>query len=658
MPLKNLLSLSISLLLSLTAVNAQVSEEARNRALDLYNNSVALIKNGDFTAAETVLAQAWRILPDDPNILCNYGLALMKMGKLQEAKARLIRGTQVKPDYDLMWLNLGLVQEGLGDLVAAKASLQKFVALAPHNPYSDRIKAHIPEIDKLLASGVNPESLNKPDYIDELSNDQKQRWSANRMPLKIYLKPGDGVPGYKPGYGQALEAALQDWIRALDGKMSIEKVDNQNKADIVVKWTNDLKEGVNRSEGGDVRYSATAAGIDHADVTLLTLDPSPTVKLNDSLVYWISLHELGHGLGIVGHSRNPGDIMYFSAPQKVDPQLSSRDIQTIRRLYSEQLENWMTLNDQGIKLMHEQKFDEAIAKLEKALRLKPDKAVIKTNIITTEGNHALKLMNENKLDDVERHFARALDLEQELRDGNLPMLLNNYSVFLSRTARADEINDLYQHFGMKPPKGLMASGNAPWQKPHYTPLPTGSDQATPDASAPDSTGGLENPSGVAGEGGTPAGGESASTAQPTDNTTGGDNSQTANPSNTQLKPPVKPKLVPAVAKSKSPVKKPVTGAKPALTKKPLADKATTDKATTDKPTTGKAATGKAATGKAATGKATTGKATTGKATTGKVTTATPQATPVTPKPADTPGTKKTIPAKKPAIPAKPAPKKK
>lgn len=477
MPLKKLFSFSLSLLLSISAVNAQ-SEEARNHAIDLYNSSVVLIKNGDFAAAENVLGQAVQVLPNDANILCNYGLALMKMGKLEEAKERLIRGTQVKPDYDLMWLNLGLVQEGLGDLVSAKASLQKFVALAPHNPYSERIKAHIPEIDKLLATGVGPDSLNKPDYIDELSTDQKQRWSANRMPLKIYLKPGDGVPGYKPSYGQALENALADWIKALEGKMSIVKVDDATKGDIVVKWTNDLTAGVNRSEGGDVRYSATAAGIDHADVTLLTLDPSPTVRLNDSLVYWISLHELGHGLGIVGHSRNPADIMFFSAPQKVNPQLSSRDVQTIRRLYSEQLENWMTLNDQGIKLMHEQKYDAALQKLDKALRLRPDKTVIKTNIITTEGNHALKLLNENKLENVEQHFARALDLEQEVRDGNLPMLLNNYSVFLTRVARADEINDLYKHFGMKPPRGMTASGNTPWQKPVYTPAPTGEQEPT------------------------------------------------------------------------------------------------------------------------------------------------------------------------------------
>ena len=554
MPLKRIISLSISLLLSMSVANAQVGKDAESKAIQLYNSSVTLIRNGDFSTAENVLRQAWQILPDDANILCNYGLALMKMGKLQEANERLLRGTQVKPDYDLMWLNLGLVQEGLGDLVSAKASLERFISLAPNNPYSERIKAHIPEIDKLLATGVGPESLSKADYIDELSSDQKQRWSAARMPLKIYLKPGDGVPGYKPSYGAALEAALRDWIHALEGKMSIVKIDNQKSADIVVKWTNDVSAGINRSEGGDVRYLATPAGIDHADVTLLTLDPSPTVRLTDSLVYWISLHELGHGLGIVGHSRNPADVMYFSAPQKVNPQLSSRDVQTIRRLYSEELENWMTLNDQGIKLMHAKKFDEAIVKLEKALKLQPDKTVIKTNIITTEGNHARQLLTENKLDQVEQHFARALDLEEDLRDFNLAMLLNNYSVFLSRVARADEIKSLYAHFGMKPPQAFMATGNAPWQKPQYAPT----QQSTPDVNPDANTG----ETGMPQTGNDPAGTTPDQAGAQQGSTTGGDNTIPLTDEMPPLAPPANSQapLTPA----RKPAMKPTASAKPGV----------------------------------------------------------------------------------------------
>jgi predicted Zn-dependent protease len=42
------------------------------------------------------------------------------------------------------------------------------------------------------------------------------------------------------------------------------------------------------------------------------------------------LHELGHAIGIWGHSKDPNDIMYT---HPIVSQLSSRDIKTVRRLY-------------------------------------------------------------------------------------------------------------------------------------------------------------------------------------------------------------------------------------------------------------------------------------------------------------------------------------
>ena len=42
------------------------------------------------------------------------------------------------------------------------------------------------------------------------------------------------------------------------------------------------------------------------------------------------LHELGHAIGIWGHSKDPNDIMYT---HPIVSQLSPRDIHTVRRLY-------------------------------------------------------------------------------------------------------------------------------------------------------------------------------------------------------------------------------------------------------------------------------------------------------------------------------------
>jgi predicted Zn-dependent protease len=45
------------------------------------------------------------------------------------------------------------------------------------------------------------------------------------------------------------------------------------------------------------------------------------------------LHEMGHALGIWGHSPDPGDTMYARVTHET-PQLSDRDRNTLRKLYA------------------------------------------------------------------------------------------------------------------------------------------------------------------------------------------------------------------------------------------------------------------------------------------------------------------------------------
>ncbi len=50
----------------------------------------------------------------------------------------------------------------------------------------------------------------------------------------------------------------------------------------------------------------------------------------------LALHEIGHVLGLTGHTNNRGDIMYaYFAQLPPDRDLSKRDINTIRRLYTD-----------------------------------------------------------------------------------------------------------------------------------------------------------------------------------------------------------------------------------------------------------------------------------------------------------------------------------
>ncbi|MBX9687103.1 MAG: matrixin family metalloprotease, partial [Candidatus Obscuribacterales bacterium] len=75
-----------------------------------------------------------------------------------------------------------------------------------------------------------------------------------------------------------------------------------------------------------------------AAIKMLTV-PSlkPESSLSDDKLRQTALHEVGHALGLNGHSSNPGDIMYFASVAVNSPQLSERDIKTLQLLYSMQM---------------------------------------------------------------------------------------------------------------------------------------------------------------------------------------------------------------------------------------------------------------------------------------------------------------------------------
>lgn len=430
---------------------AQMSaEDAQKRAVQLCDDSIPLFNALKYEQAESKLAEAYRLDPQNCNVLNNYGLCFLKLGQLPEAKAMLEKSIELNPKFETAYLNLGLVAQCLGDLEAAKRNLSKFVELAPHRAETARTKERLKIIDSTLASGTasTVASSKQDDYLSQVPVERLHPWAHDHTPVSVYFEPGDQIPGYKPSYGMVLNNALAAWSEALCGFVSFRIQEKPEGADINVHWTHDFKGTVSSSEGGDCRFTATGAGLKHADITLLTADPSPFDKLTDSKVSWVALHEFGHALGFGGHSNNPRDIMYFAAPQKYAMQpLSSRDIHTFTRLYSEKLEDtWLSLNDQALKLNAEGKHQEALDKINAALKINPKEPILRKNMTIMENWVAISLLQEEKYADAEPHLLRALEMEKHCPNEALQSLLVNYSNLLRKTGRSPEADAICMHF--------------------------------------------------------------------------------------------------------------------------------------------------------------------------------------------------------------------
>ena len=110
--------------------------------------------------------------------------------------------------------------------------------------------------------------------------------------------------------------------------MSFVETTKRRDADITLDWVPAFDD---RYVAGVTNYS-----VGHASVEIKTVGvPEKDIKCN-------ILHEMGHALGISGHSNNQNDIMvgmrrWHRDNTPYEPRLSRRDVQAIRRLYSA---NW------------------------------------------------------------------------------------------------------------------------------------------------------------------------------------------------------------------------------------------------------------------------------------------------------------------------------
>lgn len=191
-----------------------------------------------------------------------------------------------------------------------------------------------------FACASSPPDATGPDYLRWVAFEAPfnehflLRWPSDRMPLRVHLPDPPASLFPDP---EAIEASVRDGILdwsdvAGPGIPSFRFVETEGDADIRIRWAE-------RPSGNwYVAYCAYQIdalqrrfGVEHVLVTGRWRD-GHLADMHD--VYAVVLHEMGHALGLIGHSPEPGDIMYASATITSSTALSERDRATLRALYA------------------------------------------------------------------------------------------------------------------------------------------------------------------------------------------------------------------------------------------------------------------------------------------------------------------------------------
>lgn len=166
------------------------------------------------------------------------------------------------------------------------------------------------------------------DYLRQMEGES--RWPEGKH-IRVYVAPGRST-------GTSIVAnCLNQWVSAANHKFNWTFTSNQGNADYVIGWTTHSAQLSNGDEAGltttdtEVDPSTNQEFIDHAATRVLTRYEGR--NLSDVEISKTMLHEIGHGLGLEGHSSNSRDIMYYAVSSKQTCRLTPRDANTIARLY-------------------------------------------------------------------------------------------------------------------------------------------------------------------------------------------------------------------------------------------------------------------------------------------------------------------------------------
>lgn len=178
---------------------------------------------------------------------------------------------------------------------------------------AEKVKKRIQDIQKAKSNDTGT-------YLNEL--DKISKW--NNMPVRVWIEPCT--------YTDTAKKAFGEWQTKTNNKVSFVFVKNPNSANIRMEFVDRLRKSDSAYNLGFTALKFSGKKNIIAKIEILQRTESNSYKTNSQL-YGVMLHEIGHALGISGHSSRNNDIM-FPNDFTNDVHLSQRDINTIMSIYS------------------------------------------------------------------------------------------------------------------------------------------------------------------------------------------------------------------------------------------------------------------------------------------------------------------------------------
>lgn len=271
----------------------------------------------------------------------NAGMAAYNQGNYNLAKS-YFRSAIKSSYYDVnaRYMLCQAMIVGDKNYVGARNEYQQIIRIAPKSQAATLARQGIAQLDKYLnankqsttttattssnkvATPSNQPKITATEYVKNAYRGG-QKYIRKRGMTRVYIE-NDAV--YKP----LMQQAYREWQAAMGSYVMFSFSGNKNDAaDVVTFLKADSNAGM--QEGGNCANKYDGTTITGANISVRTYSPDGK-PLSKEWVYHAMLHEIGHSIGISGHSPYQGDVMAQGAKYPV-AHLTQRDKNTARTLY-------------------------------------------------------------------------------------------------------------------------------------------------------------------------------------------------------------------------------------------------------------------------------------------------------------------------------------
>jgi predicted Zn-dependent protease len=267
--------------------------------------------------------------------------------RFAEAAAAYERATEQDPKFLEAYFNHALAEE-MVDRQKSIADWKHFAELAANvSDFSDELGQAQARVEGLTLLPAYPEGLQPShyessagDYYKEVAEvSESHTWRT--FPIKVCI---GSVPN--ADWAQGTREAFKIW----HSMFPLELTADSDEADIIFDWQSGTSDDTHGGEESDwVQFRREGDSVTGRKVAHIAIDLRR--RLTKDEIRAIVLHEMGHALGIQGHSESKGDIMFFQVQEKghqipipgvifpvfwksLVSKPSQRDINTLIRLYN------------------------------------------------------------------------------------------------------------------------------------------------------------------------------------------------------------------------------------------------------------------------------------------------------------------------------------